>query len=61
VFRIGFPPFRGGPFRYADSIGAAQIVERLEDLDLRYHPRFEAADLLLDMSATGRSFYGDGW
>ena len=61
VFGIGFPPFRGGPFRYADSIGAAQIVERLEDLDLRYHPRFEAADLLLDMSATGRSFYGDGW
>ncbi|HTI62086.1 MAG TPA: 3-hydroxyacyl-CoA dehydrogenase NAD-binding domain-containing protein, partial [Gemmatimonadaceae bacterium] len=61
VFGIGFPPFRGGPFRYADSIGATQIVERLEDLDLRYHPRFEAADLLLDMSATGRSFYGDGW
>ena len=61
VFGIGFPPFRGGPFRYADSIGAAQIVERLEDLDLRYHPRFEPAGLLLDMAASGRSFYEAGW
>ncbi|HSQ32420.1 MAG TPA: 3-hydroxyacyl-CoA dehydrogenase NAD-binding domain-containing protein, partial [Gemmatimonadaceae bacterium] len=61
VFGIGFPPFRGGPFRYADSIGAAQIVERLEDLDLRFHPRFGAAGLLLDMAASGRSFYDTGW
>ena len=61
VFGIGFPPFRCGPFRYVDSIGPAQIVERLEDLDLRYHPRFEPAGLLLDMAATGRSFYADGW
>jgi len=61
VFGIGFPPFRGGPFRYADSIGAAQIVERLEDLDLRFHPRFGAAGLLLDMAASGRSFYESGW
>jgi len=61
VFGIGFPPFRGGPFRYADSIGAAQIVERLEDLDLRFHPRFGAAGLLLDMAASGRSFYETGW
>jgi 3-hydroxyacyl-CoA dehydrogenase/enoyl-CoA hydratase/3-hydroxybutyryl-CoA epimerase len=52
VFGIGFPPFRGGPFRYADSIGAAQIVERLEDLDLRFHPRFAPAGLLLDMAAS---------
>lgn len=61
VFGIGFPPFRGGPFRYADSIGAARIVERLEDLDLRFHPRFQPAGLLLDMAASGRSFYDNGW
>ena len=61
VFGIGFPPFRGGPFRYVDSVGAAPIVERLEDLDLRYHPRFQPAGLLLDMAASGRSFYEAGW
>ncbi len=29
VFGTGFPPFRGGLFRYADAVGIAGIVERL--------------------------------
>jgi len=57
VFGIGFPPFRGGPFRYVDSVGAARIVDRLEDLNVRYAPRFKPAELLLDMAAQRRSFY----
>jgi 3-hydroxyacyl-CoA dehydrogenase/enoyl-CoA hydratase/3-hydroxybutyryl-CoA epimerase len=57
VFGIGFPPFRGGPFRYVDSVGAAPIVDRLEDLNVRHAPRFKPAELLLDMAAQRRSFY----
>ena len=38
VFGIGFPPFRGGPFRYIDAVGAAQIVAQLEELHARYAP-----------------------
>lgn len=57
VFGIGFPPFRGGPFRYVDSVGAHQIVEQLEELNDRFVGRFEPAEVLLH-AATGRlSFY----
>ncbi len=31
VMGTGFPPFRGGPLRYADSIGIPGIVERLQE------------------------------
>jgi 3-hydroxyacyl-CoA dehydrogenase/enoyl-CoA hydratase/3-hydroxybutyryl-CoA epimerase len=57
VFGVGFPPFRGGPFRYMDSTGVNRIVERLEDLNIRFPKRFEPARLLIDMAAAGRSFY----
>jgi 3-hydroxyacyl-CoA dehydrogenase/enoyl-CoA hydratase/3-hydroxybutyryl-CoA epimerase len=57
VFGIGFPPFRGGPFRYVDSETVEKIVERLEDLDVRFPSRFTPAPLLLDMAAGRRSFY----
>jgi 3-hydroxyacyl-CoA dehydrogenase/enoyl-CoA hydratase/3-hydroxybutyryl-CoA epimerase len=57
VFGVGFPPFRGGPFRYMDSAGVNRTVERLEDLNVRFPKRFEPARLLIDMAAAGRSFY----
>jgi 3-hydroxyacyl-CoA dehydrogenase/enoyl-CoA hydratase/3-hydroxybutyryl-CoA epimerase len=57
VFGLGFPPFRGGPFRYIDSTGADEIVRRLEDLNGRYAPRFAPADLLIDMARSHRRFY----
>jgi len=58
VFGIGFPPFRGGPFRYVDSVGAATVVERLEDLNARFQPRFAPAELLVDLARGRRTFYG---
>jgi 3-hydroxyacyl-CoA dehydrogenase/enoyl-CoA hydratase/3-hydroxybutyryl-CoA epimerase len=57
VFGIGFPPFRGGPFRYMDSETVQKIVERLEELDARFPGRFAPAPLLLDMASGRRSFY----
>jgi 3-hydroxyacyl-CoA dehydrogenase/enoyl-CoA hydratase/3-hydroxybutyryl-CoA epimerase len=57
VFGIGFPPFRGGPFRYVDTIGAASIVRQLQELNTRHPPRFEAAELLVEMARSGKTFY----
>jgi 3-hydroxyacyl-CoA dehydrogenase/enoyl-CoA hydratase/3-hydroxybutyryl-CoA epimerase len=57
VFGIGFPPFRGGPFRYVDTIGVASIVRQLQELNTRHPPRFEAAELLVEMARSGKTFY----
>lgn len=57
VFGIGFPPFRGGPFRYIDAIGAARIVEQLEELHARYAPRFAPCELLVAMARREERFY----
>ena len=57
VFGIGFPPFRGGPFRYSDALGAAAVVQHLEDLDFRYPGRFVACETLVHMARKGERFY----
>jgi 3-hydroxyacyl-CoA dehydrogenase/enoyl-CoA hydratase/3-hydroxybutyryl-CoA epimerase len=57
VFGLGFPPFRGGPFRYVDSIGAGQIVQRLRDLAERVGERFEPAPALVEHAESGRPFH----
>jgi 3-hydroxyacyl-CoA dehydrogenase/enoyl-CoA hydratase/3-hydroxybutyryl-CoA epimerase len=57
VFGIGFPAFRGGPFRYIDAVGPAEIVRQLEALNDRFPPRFAPAELLLDMARKDARFY----
>jgi len=50
VMGTGFPPFRGGLLRFADSVGAANLVERLGILGERYGPRFAPCGLLKDLA-----------
>lgn len=57
VFGLGFPPFRGGPFRYVDTVGAPEIVRRLRALASQHGARFEPAPLLVRMSEEGKTFY----
>jgi 3-hydroxyacyl-CoA dehydrogenase/enoyl-CoA hydratase/3-hydroxybutyryl-CoA epimerase len=57
VFGTGFPPFRGGLLRYADSIGPAVLVDRLSRLADAHGERFRPASLLRDMVREERRFY----
>lgn len=57
VFGIGFPPFRGGPFRHIDSVGVADVVKQLEALDAQFPGRFTPAKLLVEMAREGKTFY----
>jgi 3-hydroxyacyl-CoA dehydrogenase / enoyl-CoA hydratase / 3-hydroxybutyryl-CoA epimerase len=57
VFGLGFPPFRGGPFRYIDSIGADTIVTRLEELHSRFSGRFSPARLLVEHARARKRFH----
>ncbi len=57
IFGFGFPPFRGGPLRYIDDRGAADIVEGLERYASRFGARFAPAELLVEMARTNRKFY----
>jgi 3-hydroxyacyl-CoA dehydrogenase/enoyl-CoA hydratase/3-hydroxybutyryl-CoA epimerase len=57
IFGIGFPPFRGGPFRYMDAIGVAEIVRRLQNYQKQHGERYTPAPLLLKMAENNERFY----
>jgi 3-hydroxyacyl-CoA dehydrogenase/enoyl-CoA hydratase/3-hydroxybutyryl-CoA epimerase len=57
VYGTGFPPFRGGLLRYADSVGPAVLVDRLSRLADAQGERFRPAGLLRDMVREERRFY----
>jgi len=56
VFGLGFPPFRGGPFRWVDTLGAKEVLARMERLRERHGARFEPAPLLVEHGRSGAPF-----
>lgn len=56
IYGIGFPPFRGGPLRYIDSIGVKEFVA-LCDKYAHLGGIYEAPQMLKDMAAKGESFF----
>jgi 3-hydroxyacyl-CoA dehydrogenase/enoyl-CoA hydratase/3-hydroxybutyryl-CoA epimerase len=59
IFGLGFPPFRGGPFRYLDVTGSANVLRKLEGFMARFGTRFTPAPLLVEMAKSGKKFYQD--
>ena len=56
VFGAGFPPWRGGVLRYADSLGLQRVVDRLRALRAERGQRFEPCALLVAKAARGETF-----
>ena len=57
IMGVGFPPFRGGPCRYIDQTGVTEYVA-LCDKYAHLGKAYEAPQLLRDMAAHNKKFYG---
>ena len=55
IMGTGFPPFRAGLLRYADSAGIGNIIKDLKDFK---DERFRPCDYLVKLHEEGRGFYG---
>jgi 3-hydroxyacyl-CoA dehydrogenase/enoyl-CoA hydratase/3-hydroxybutyryl-CoA epimerase len=56
IMGTGFPPFRGGLLRYADSLGLTNVVSRLEELAAKHGARFQPSDALRRRAESGGKF-----
>src|SRR5262249_25668371 len=57
VLGTGWAPHRGGPLRYADDRGVADIVKTLESLAQAYGPRFAPCGELQRRIESKQAFY----
>jgi 3-hydroxyacyl-CoA dehydrogenase len=57
----GWPAYRGGPMFYAEQVGLAVVLGRLQDLAKEYGDAFAPAPLLEEMVAEGQSFRDRGF
>ena len=56
IFGFGFPPFRGGPFRYMDSLGLDTVLKKLQQY-AHHGAAYEPATIIKDMAAKNKTFY----
>jgi len=57
IFGTGYPPNKGGPFMYIDTVGPEDIIRRLEALAAKIGPEFTPSQILYDMAKSGKKFY----
>ncbi len=57
IMGTGFPPFRGGLLRFADSLHSRGVLDRIRTLHEQFGDRFEPAPVLLDLARENRGFY----
>jgi len=57
IMGTGFPPFRGGLLRFADSLHPRSLLEHARELQGSHGHRFEPAPLLERLATEDRAFY----
>jgi len=57
VFGMGFPPFLGGPFRYADQLGLQKVVDMMNRYADSVGNQFTPAPILVDRAKAGKPFH----
>jgi len=57
IFGLGFPPFRGGVFRYADEVGIGTVVDKMHTLADEFGDRLRPAGILEEKAKSGEMFY----
>jgi 3-hydroxyacyl-CoA dehydrogenase/enoyl-CoA hydratase/3-hydroxybutyryl-CoA epimerase/3-hydroxyacyl-CoA dehydrogenase/enoyl-CoA hydratase/3-hydroxybutyryl-CoA epimerase/enoyl-CoA isomerase len=58
ILGIGFPAFRGGLLRWADSLGLGKVLEKLKRYD-NLGPRFQPTEQMRRLAAEGKGFYAE--
>jgi 3-hydroxyacyl-CoA dehydrogenase / enoyl-CoA hydratase / 3-hydroxybutyryl-CoA epimerase len=57
IMGTGWAPFRGGPLKYADSVGISTVVSRLNHLAAKFGEHFKPCSLLSEMVSRGSTFF----
>ncbi|MBF9235062.1 3-hydroxyacyl-CoA dehydrogenase NAD-binding domain-containing protein [Microvirga alba] len=58
ILGFGFAPFTGGALSYIDFMGAKTFVDLCKALQAKHGDRFAPPRILLEMAASGETFYG---
>ena len=57
VLGLGFPAFRGGILKYADSLGIPHIVDKLNEIYVQSKPQRKISNMLCEMAQNNGKFY----
>jgi len=52
----GFPPYRGGPMWYADTVGLNKVRDRISEFHRQHGEHWEPAPLLKQLAQEGKTF-----
>ena len=56
LYGYGFPPHRGGPMFYADTVGLASVLARVKELHAAHGHWWRPAPLLEELAGQGKTF-----